>query len=518
MKTFVKSAFAFATAILATSAMAQSGLGEDCGCPPLASRTSVALSTLTDANGNLPASATNLTCDNVYLIDEKVHVPAGGDLFIEPGTVIRGQFGTDVNAKALIVNRGGQIWANGTDCCPIIFTDNVDPLDGTYPVGTRGQWGGVIILGNATNNLTASESLGVDDGVGQIEGIGGVVGADARYLYGRTVASGLRDDNDNSGVMRYVSIRHGGTDVGDGNEINGLTCGSVGRGTTLEHIEVISNNDDGIEFFGGTVDLKYAVVQYCKDDYIDWDHGWNGRVQFAYLVQLPGASGTGDNGLECDGDDGDSNVSPLSDPQIYNVTIIGRGASDKGFELKERTLGSINNCIVANYPTAVQLDDSRPTDAYHEWVNGNLVIRGNRFMGATDLVVRKSGTALSAAEVTQFGTTDDNIAAMGIIDASLAIDPVTNAVTDGIDPIPSSADPNAFTTNRPPNDGWFDQVDYAGAFKPGGENWAGGWTLGSILGADNSLVECPGDLDGDNDVDIDDFLDFNSAFGSSCGN
>ena len=487
---------------------AQLELGDDCGCPDLASRTAVDLSTLTDVDGNLPVGATTLTCDNVYMIDEKVYVQDGGELFIQPGTVLRGVFGLTVDANALIVSRGGKIFANGTDCCPIIFTDENDPLDGSYSVDIRGQWGGLIILGRATNNLLLADGdLAVGDGVGNIEGL---VPGDSRNHYGGS------DDNDSSGSLRYVSLRHGGTDIGEGNEINGLTLGSVGRGTTLEYIEVIANDDDGVEFFGGTVDLKYATVMFCNDDYFDWDQGWSGRGQFWYGVQLPafdGGSAQGDEGFESDGDDQNSGNDFASNPTIYNATMIGRG-SNRGMLAKEGTNGHIANSIFTNFAAGVDLADEagHPMDAIQNYNAETLTFSNNCFDGVTDLLT-VAGAPAPAVTLASFQGAGNGLAA-GVIDFSITIDPATNVVTAALNPVPTI---DVTSPEVAPVDDFFSGANYKGAFKPGATPWTAGWTLEQLLGGNNSIVDCPEDINKDGNVNVDDFLQLLGAFNTSCG-
>lgn len=219
---------------------------------------------------------TTWTQDNIYILDGFVFVNDGDVLNIEPGTVIKGRSGSGADASALIVARGGVIHANGTQESPIIFTFESDALDGSTPFNVRGQWGGVILLGSAQLNSSPGET--------QIEGI---PDNESRGRYG-----GI-DNMDSSGSISYVSIRHGGTDIGAGNEINGLTLGGVGAGTTLDYIEVISNADDGIEFFGGTASMKHVVTAFCGDDSFDYDEGWRGYGQFWCTVQ---EEGEGDRG------------------------------------------------------------------------------------------------------------------------------------------------------------------------------------------------------------------------------
>jgi hypothetical protein len=494
------------TAFGASQASAQLELGQDCGCPPLASRTTVNISTLTDVDGNLPVGSTTFTCANTYIIDQKVYVQDGADLFIQPGTVLRGDFGLTVDANALIVSRGGQLWANGTDCCPIIFTDLNDPLDGTYSINIRGQWGGIIILGRATNNLLlANGGLAVADGVGNIEGL---VPGDSRNHYGGT------DDNDNSGSLKYVSIRHGGTNIGANNEINGLTLGSVGRGTTLEHIEVISNDDDGIEFFGGTVDLKHAVVMFCNDDYFDWDQGYRGRGQFWYGVQLPGASPQGDEGFEADGDDSNSGNSPLTDPTVYNVTLIGRGAN-RAVEAREGTRGRISNSIFANFSAGIEATNeaARPVDAYDNFLAGTFECTNNAYDGIATLFT-VNAVAAGAGDLATFAAAG-NASSPGIIDWSFTIDPLTNAVTGALNPVPAAG--TASSPEAAPIDDFFEGAAYKGAFKPGEQPWTAGWTLASLIPMDNSLNACPEDINGDGAVDVNDFLQLIGVFNTTCG-
>ena len=276
-----------------------------CNCPDLANRTEVLVSDFGDGTGT-----TTWTCNNTYLLDGFIFVNSGQALTIEPGTVIKGMAGAGADAAALIVARGGQIFAEGTADCPITFTFEADPLDGSVAFDTRGQWGGVIVLGAATTNLPTGE--------GQVEGI---PADNERAAYGGN------DATDNSGAFRYVSIRHGGTTLAAANEINGLTLAGVGSGTTIDHIEVVANEDDGIEFFGGTVHVNYAAVAFAGDDSFDWDQGFSGGGHHWFSINKPGL---GDRGGELDGDDSPtvtSNGQPFTIPTVTNWTMMGQGAS-----------------------------------------------------------------------------------------------------------------------------------------------------------------------------------------------
>ncbi len=242
-------------------------------------------------------SNTTWTAGNVYQLGGRITVTDGATLTIEPGVIIKGEAGTGSNATALLVARGGRLNANGTAALPIIFTsvaDEITPeqvasgdfaspnLDPTV----NGLWGGVLIMGRAP--ISASSDNGDVTEV-QIEGI---PTSDTNGLYGGNDAA------DNSGTIRYISIRHGGTNIGNGNEINGLTLGGVGSATVIEHVEIVSNQDDGIEFFGGTVDLSNAVVWNTGDDAIDTDQSWAGTLD-NFVIVTPG-----DHCFELDGPEG----------------------------------------------------------------------------------------------------------------------------------------------------------------------------------------------------------------------
>lgn len=267
--------------------------------------------TITDSNDKIATEVLNLTKGNtvtvtsnisanttwksgrIYILATRVTVLNGVTLTIEPGVVIKGQGGTGSNATALLVARGGKLMAEGTAASPIIFTsvlDEIEPGEIESPnlePTVNGLWGGVIVLGRA--RISASNESGQLSEV-QIEGI---PTSDPNGLYGGT------DDADNSGVLKYISIRHGGTNIGSGNEINGLTLGGVGSGTVIENIEVVANQDDGIEWFGGTVSVKNVVIWNSFDDGLDTDQAWNGTCDNFIVV----APNTG-SGFELDGPEG----------------------------------------------------------------------------------------------------------------------------------------------------------------------------------------------------------------------
>jgi hypothetical protein len=500
-----------------------------CDCPPVEYRDTVLTSTLIDGNSNLLSTATNWTCDKLYIMDSRVYVNGGLTLTIGPGTVIKAKETAAGQAYSIIVTRGSKIDADGTAECPIIFTTVYDPLDGTYPMCNTKKWGGIIILGRAYNNVMdpdqhpSGDPIGIADGVGTIEGL---YHPDSRHHYGADLngtvppewgGTGIPedfDDDDNSGVIRYVSVRHGGAVIGAANEINGITLGSVGRGTTFEHVEVIANEDDGIEFFGGTVDLKYATLLFNQDDYIDYDQGYKGRIQFVLAVRNPDVTNPlGDHGIEGDGDDGIlAGRPPNSYPLIYNLTALGANkGGDPAFEAKERTLGEVKNCVFANYDVGVRMA-SAVVDSF---LTDKFILQNNTFLNCTPNLYIAAGDPDSLTAVNEF------VAAGNITETGTGIDYAwtstgnPNCVLSGsFNAVPWSG--KCSSTISAPNDGFFSPVSYRGAFEPGKKTW-NQWTLPYQAGYDGASVPCPSDLDGDNDTDVNDFNIFSNRFGQPCG-
>jgi hypothetical protein len=248
-------------------------------------------------------SNTTWYSDTIYQLAGRIAVEDGVTLTIEPGTIIKGEAGTGANATALLIARGANIVAQGTPSQPIIFTSVADEISqadiaaGNFASPNldptiNGLWGGVIILGNAPISPKPDATGEVTEV--QIEGI---PTSDPNGLYG-----GI-NTHDNSGILSYVSIRHGGANIGSGNEINGLTLGGVGFGTTINNIEIVANQDDGIEWFGGTVNTSYVVVWNCGDDGIDTDQSWAGNLDNFVVIspaghcfELDGPEGSYENG------------------------------------------------------------------------------------------------------------------------------------------------------------------------------------------------------------------------------
>ncbi len=405
-------------------------------------------------DNGIGTGTTTWTSDREYLLDGFVFVNDGQILTIEPGTIIQATTGQKENASALIVARGGKIIAKGTSDQPIIFTVEGDDLQGSVPLLSRGLWGGVILLGNAPLNVEGNEA--------HIEGI---PLSEPRGVYGGNIP------DDNSGIFQYVSIRHGGTNIGEGNEINGLTLGGVGNATIIDHVEIISNEDDGIEFFGGTVNARYIVVAYCGDDAFDFDFGYQGKGQFWLAVQDPAV---GDKIAE---HTGGGNGVPYTIPVIYNITCIGRGTNTNKpvLEFKDNAAGKYYNSLFVSQDIGIGIEYTPyPLDSYWHLLSRNIEVSANAFFN-----VRKNDTlsifypigsqipadvyALCQSYFNENGNLIENTG-IGIIGQRpqwIPIAPINTGMAIYNDP-------------------WFEPVEFMGAF--GDSDWTEGWTLLNEVG------------------------------------
>ncbi|MBB4077555.1 hypothetical protein GGR28_000156 [Lewinella aquimaris] len=425
----------------------------------------------------------NWTADKEYVLDGLVFLESGATLNIAAGTVVRGgQPTTGDNTSALIIARGAQIFARGTAERPIIFTAEDDDLSdsGDFDAGDRGEWGGLIILGNATIARPGGE-----------DGIEGIDADEERAKFGGT------NDADNSGIIEYVSIRHGGAQLSTDNEINGLTLGGVGSGTVVDYVEVFANEDDGIEWFGGTVNVKHASVAFCGDDGFDYDYGWRGNGQFWFALQEPN-TGTGRAG-EHDGADPDGQA-PFSKPTIANATYIGIGVGatasggDAGRALplavifRDNAGGYYRNSIFTGYNgAAIAVEDRTDSevDSYGRFQAGDLDFTNNLFDGfgagttAAELFLAiDQNEAIVPASTATFSAAlaaDNTIGASGIAGVSRlpdgSLDPRINAGGAALGGGSADGLENEF----------FDAVAYRGAFG-NSVNWLQGWTALSEYG------------------------------------
>ena len=261
-------------------------------------------------SSNITANTTWST-GAVVLLSTQCFVKNNSVLTIQPGVIVLGD--KNVAGAGLFITTGSQLIANGTPTSPIVFTSN-------QPVGQRGlgDWGGVVLLGLASNNSPAGTgTLTNPAGTNYIEGL--PISSDTQY--------GGTNDNDNSGSMRYCRLEFGGYVYQPNKEINGLTFGSVGRGTIIDFIQVSYANDDAFEWFGGTVNCKHLVAYRCLDDDWDTDNGFSGQVQFCLGVRDPAISDipaiSTSEGFESDNDPNGTTASPLTSAIFCNVTDIG---------------------------------------------------------------------------------------------------------------------------------------------------------------------------------------------------
>jgi hypothetical protein len=390
------------------------------------------------------------TNDRSYLLSGFVFVNDGQTLTIEPGTVVRAKSGEGSRSSALIVARGGRIIAEGTPSEPIIFTAEGDDLKGSIPLESRGLWGGVIILGNAPINTRNGEDM-----------VEGIPVSEPRGVYGGP------DDEDNSGILRYVSIRHGGANIGEGNEINGLTLGGVGQQTIIDHIEVISNADDGVEFFGGSVNCSNLVVAFCGDDALDFDQGYRGKCQFILGI----CASDSDKAIESSGGLQPVQALPGSYPTVYNMTLYG----DPGNS--ERPLidfygfggGYFRNSIFMNTGGGIAVSNTgQAGDSYQLFEDGYLALEHSIFYPtAGDFSLIYSYDALNS----DF-TAENKVLADSLVAWNNQFGNPLDYAGSGYTLLPSTT---VFTPMAPYDNAWFEQVTYKGSF--GSEHWIEGWTL-----------------------------------------
>ena len=548
---------------------ASSIVAQECGCLPYEQRSTVVL---TD-NAGAGTGTQTLSCDYIYLLEGFVYVNGGDVLTIEPGTVIQAKPGQGPAASCLIVARDAQIMADGTADCPIIFTYQDDPLNGSTPYNTRGLWGGVIVNGNGILNTY--------DGDDQAEGI-----MDATNM-GRDVYGG-GDNAESSGVMRHISIRHGGSEMPNppvnfqnkinGDETNGLSLNGVGSGTTIEHIEVVSTLDDGLQIMGGSANLKYVAVAFSSEDNIEYDQGWVGDMQFFFTV-LDQPEEIGDLGFDFEGDDfefQDVTLSflPYTNPQIANFTNIGH-AQAGAMRWHNGAGGRVYNGIFQNWDYGIDFEDEDPCDAYELFLFGELEIHNNRFWNvgdslALDTMILYEGPVWNGnTQIQNHFVANNNAASDAGIDDEF--EALAGFITSGLDVFPT--EPDSVPAEHQPVGTFFDPVNYVGAFEPGGENWLAGSYLDQMglfypgdspgcmyswacnydadANKDDGSCEvatcggckyavatnynaealfddgtctfpagespCPSDVDGDGTTGVNDLLEVLSLFGASCG-
>ena len=419
---------------------------------------------------------------NTYNLKGWVYVVDGATLTIEPGVIIKG----DKASKAtLIIERGAKIMAQGTKEKPIVMTSGQAP-------GNRkpGDWGGLIICGRAKTNK----------GEQTIEG-------------GVRTKHGGNDDNDNSGVLSYVRVEFAGIEYEPDNEINGITFGSVGKGTKVDHVQVSYPGDDSFEWFGGSVDCKYLVSLGCWDDDYDTDNGFSGRIQFAVALRDPLISDqSASNGFESDNDSDGSIATPKTSTVFANISIFGPVANpasytdqggvnghwdvtkvrfQAGLHLRRHSELSIFNSVIAGWPIGIIIENDKGSDTQGNATDGklnvtNCVLAGcvknfqdAQFWVAADRNIYNTTPADDAWGYTYFNRSNGNNRTFGTLaELGLGSNPLN---LNGSGFFPQSGSPllnGAEWTNTKVST-WFNKVNYIGAFGPtetASNNWMTGWT------------------------------------------
>lgn len=346
-------------------------------------------------SGNITTNTT-WSSSKVYRLVGTVYVKNNATLKIGAGTVITGVIADGSTPSAsLVITRGAKIYANGTKTSPIVFTSN-------KAAGSRaaGDWGGIIILGKATNNRSG--------GVGNIEGL--AVDNDSQY--------GGSDDTDNSGSLKFVRIEYSGFPLQTDKEINGLTMGSVGSGTVIENIQVSYNQDDSFEWFGGTVNAKNLVSYRCLDDDFDTDNGYRGNIQFGLALRDPSlADVSGSSSFESDNDAAGSDANPRTAPVFSNITVVGPLRGDvaatvnsnhkRNGRLRRNSSIKVLNSVLMDAKTAIFIDGAK---AEANLQSGTIVVAGNVIAGYPTNKLSDVATN-RAAVLTSLGNANDTLPA-----------------------------------------------------------------------------------------------------------
>ena len=395
---------------------------KDCCCEyaPVAGEPTTTISgeTYYILSGTISSSRT-LNANRRWLLSGGVFVSNGATLTIEAGTRIYAA--NDATTPFLSIQRGGRINAVGTASAPIVLTTIKTVTGGA----ARGDWGGLVLNGFASINICGAPNC-------TAEGEGG------SGTYGGS------NDADNSGVMKYVRVEYAGKILGTDNELNGFSFNGVGNGTVLEHLQAYKGSDDGFEFFGGTVDLKWAVSTGNSDDSFDWSHGWRGRGQF-WVVQQDAA--TGDNGMECDNWETTYTVTPFSEPKVSNFTLVGAddGTANHGIRLRHGTKGKLWNGLITGFAQGIRVGSE--CDAYV--TDGSLFVKNSALWNN---VTNYNNAGIIETDVA-YGNTTTSASLTGYIGTETA----------------GAVDPSAV-------DSWFSSVTFKGAVQAS-DDWTAGWTL-----------------------------------------
>lgn len=370
---------------------------------------------------------------------------SSGVLTIEAGVKIFGSAGLDY----IVVNRGSQINVNGTATNPVIMTSR-QSIEGSTTIDSIGQWGGVVILGRAP--ISNCEGSGTTPGTAQCQAQ--VEGTNA--FYGGNGAA------DNSGSIRYLRIQHSGFQVLPNQELNGITLAGVGNGTTIDHVQVHNSSDDGIEWFGGTVNARYLVMTGNDDDSFDTDAGFNGAIQFAIIVQRA-AGGDRMNEMSA------LTRAPVSNPKIANATFVGRAGGGAGIVMNSGSNVQYYNTVVTKVAggtgagaSCLDIDDAQPAGPTSTGGSFNSVF----FSCPTAFDDDSAGDAAAAFNVGAGGNTSAGNTSNGT--STLTATFVNGANETGVTPFGTLVSVSSF----------FEQVGYIGAVRNATDTWWQGWTCG----------------------------------------
>lgn len=377
-------------------------------------------------------------------------------LTIEPGVVLFGSSGADF----LLINRGSQLFAEGTATRPIVLTSRAN-VEGTSTDSSIGQWGGLVILGRAPINTCIG--AGVTPGTAACEGA--VEGTNNGFYGGALPA-------DNSGRIRYLQVRYPGFEVLPGNELNGITLGGVGRGTVIDHIQVHNSSDDGIEWFGGTVNQAFIALTGIDDDALDTDLGFKGYTQFVYTNQRTGG---GDRTIEADTTGNELKV-PRSHPRLANFTFVHNRATD-AILLRGGTDYTLVNGVIANTggQQCLDVDDNQTASTTVDTALDEIgapVFRSVMFACSGDV---ENDSNVNAATVTPFITGNNNL--LGAVNSLTALFTggplgLNGATETGV----TATNPTTFNTAGAGN--FFVATTYIGAIRNSTDTWYVGWTCG----------------------------------------
>jgi len=482
------------------------------------------------------AVSTTWTANNTYNLQKQIYVRNGATLTIEPGTIVAST--TNIGGSLAVV-RGSRIFVMGTQDEPVIMTSKADvatwvggdPKTGTWREGVN-EWGNLTIMGRGyvSENATAGNvPTPAGTNVAAMEGLVAAFPGDPDVLYGGG------NDNYDAGTIKYLSLRYGGRVIGLNNELNGLSLGGIGRNTDIHHVEIMNNVDDGIEIWGGTVNLKYISIWNIGDDSFDIDQGWRGKAQFILIVMGHSAdaaqgSGVGDNAFELDGAE-DSDWQPVTTATIYNATVIGQPGGDHGTAWRDNARVQFRNCIFMDLGERLIRNDNVDGDGANGYgFNGTLSFNDtwttnyNVFSGVnapanpaafytaqtsgklaemTDSVFYNNTNANAYTEATTVGVVPGNATNKNVVTTTLPIQQIVRGpqVLKGpsalamrpvikLDPRPAGA--AVKSVGQAPADGFFTPAKYRGAFSPAklvngtahddSGNWLCGWTAAAAYG------------------------------------